>query len=108
MAKTEASSRMRVSIQPRRWSKHRPVAASLPYRKARRTQRLPARQSAERWHQELTQVRDNLLQRQRFESILFQEALPLHLLLRIGDLSFMPPQAFRDGLEGWWGTGRIG
>ena len=38
MVKTEASSRMRVSIQPRRWSKFCPVAVSCPHKKARRTQ----------------------------------------------------------------------
>ena len=45
---------------------------------------MPIGQGAERWHQKVTQVRNELLQRQRFEPILFQKTLPLHLLLRIG------------------------
>ena len=40
MAKTDASSRMRVSTQARRCSKLQPECASCPHRKARRTQRL--------------------------------------------------------------------
>ncbi len=39
MANTPANSRIRDSIQPRRWLKFLPVKLSSPHKKARRTQR---------------------------------------------------------------------